>query len=106
MVPGRVLIDDVDAALVVTRDDVARPGRCPADGVAGRAADEHSMGGVAQVGDPVDVGADVVPLDRVPRGVNSVDLDAGGVGGDHVPLAGGGPTDDVVVGARLDPYTP
>ena len=60
LVAGRATTSDVDAALVVARDDVARPGCRPADGVAGRAADDHAAGGVAQVGGAADVGADIV----------------------------------------------
>ncbi len=65
---------DVNAVAVVAGDDVARPGRRPADRVAGRAVDVHAVAGVAQVGGAGDVGADVVALEEI--AAVRADLDA------------------------------
>src|SRR5207302_1475035 len=82
VVPGGLGADDLDP-VEVGRDDVGGPGRSPADGVAtgrgsGGAFDPDAVVPVAESGDAVGRGADVVAHDRVVVGrpVDRTDHDA------------------------------
>ena len=86
---------DVNAARIVAGDDVACFGCRPADGVAGRAIYVHTVAGVTQIDGAGDVGANVVALDFVPRGVGTREKDAAIVGGDDVTRPSHRPSDGV-----------
>jgi hypothetical protein len=81
---------------VVPGDDVAPGGDRPADPVARRILDEHSLAAVAGLGRTVEVEADVVALDLVVGGPGIDDVYPGvGVAADAVARAGGQPTDSI-----------
>src|SRR3989442_1108941 len=69
----------------------------PTTRVRGRPAEEeHPVGGVAEVGGAVDVGADVVARHHVPRRPRFLDEEAGLVVAEvAVPRRGGGPANRV-----------
>jgi hypothetical protein len=102
-VVGGAVAGDLDAVAVVARDDVARAQGGPADEVVPRAAgNEDAVVGVAEVGGPVAVGADVVALDDVAERARGADLNAGAVAGDDVALRGRDAADRVPAAEDVD----